>query len=59
MKIAVGGGYLTNTIDRHTICDWIKGYIESYVADIVFEISTKKGLKLLCFILFSVLINCS
>ena len=32
---------------------------ESDVGDIVFEILAKKEVKFFCFILFSVLINCS
>ena len=40
-------------------CDMINKGNKSDVADIVFEILVKKEFKFLCFILFSVLINCS
>ena len=40
------------------ICDMIKGN-ESDVANIIFEILAWKGFTFFCFILFSILVNCS
>ena len=48
----------SNAFDSRDICDMIKGN-ESDVANIGFEILARKEFKLFCFILFSVLINCS